>query len=79
MRNVLAENMELFENWQEDDNDEKIKLKDYTWIKQFLYAGFILQAFRLFVVIASVCFFFSMLFKVILELQEDIVGHLTLT
>lgn len=33
MRNVLEENMELFENWQEDDNDEKIKLKDYTWIK----------------------------------------------
>jgi hypothetical protein len=42
MRSVLEENEELFENWEVDDNDEKIKLKDYTWIKEFLYAGFIL-------------------------------------
>jgi len=51
------------------NNDEMIKLEDYTKIGMFLYAGFILQAFRLFVVIASVCFFFSMFFKITLEIQ----------
>ena len=79
MKEVFTQNKELFEEWDINGNDEKIKLKDYTKIKEFLYAGYILKTFRLFIVIASVCFFFSMTFKILLEIQQDIVGHSSLT
>lgn len=42
MRNILINNKEFFDAWEEDGNDEKIKLTDFTKIKEFLYAGFIL-------------------------------------
>ena len=68
MKRVFSQNEELFATWEVDKNDDKIKENDYIKIKEFLYAGFILKALRLLAVIASVCFFFSMMFKILMEI-----------
>ena len=62
-----------------DLHDEDIKNQDFNKITEFLYISFILKTLRLFTIIASISYFAAMLFKIILELEEDIFGEITLT
>lgn len=58
---------------------EEIKSRDYNKIGNFLYIQFTLKIFRMFLIIVSISYFSAMLFKIVLEVEEDMYGHITLT
>ena len=58
---------------------EEIKLIDYNKISEFLYLGYILKTLRMFMVIVALSYFSAMIFKIIIEIEEDFYGHIVMT
>ena len=58
---------------------DEIKLIDYNKISEFLYMGYVLKTMRMFMVIVALSYFSAMIFKIIIEIEEDFLGHITLT
>ena len=50
-------------------HEDLCKIKEKVVLKNFL------ETFKLFVIIGCISFFFAMIFKVILEMQHDLIVH----
>ena len=63
----------LIKNHPEDANSMD---SDQIYINQKIYTKFVLKLIRLLIFMTTVCFFFAMSFKIMLDFQEDyLIAH----
>ena len=65
--------------WTEGMTYEEVKCIDYNKIFEFLFLGYCLKTLRMFMVIVSLSYFSAMIFKIIIEVEEDLFGHIAMT
>jgi len=66
-------------SWTEGLSDEEVKSRDYNKISEFLFLGYSFKTLRMFLVIVSLSYFSAMIFKIIIEIEEDLWGHVVMT
>lgn len=71
--------MENIYDWTEGLSDEEIKSRDFNKISEFLFLGYSFKTLRMFLVIVALSYFSAMIFKIIIEIEEDLWGHVVMT